>query len=386
MSKFKPRYDVVIAGARCAGAATALLLARAGARVLLVDRQSRGSDTMSTHALMRAGVLQLERWSLLKRLQSEGTPPIGITTFHYGPETVPVAIKPEHGVQHLYAPRRTVLDRILVDAAEAAGAEVHHGVLLSQLQFDLGGRVVGVTLRSGSGEEATIATDLVIGADGRESTVAKLVAAQSYVAGRASCALVYGYFDGLPDNGLHWYFSEGAAAGVIPTNQGQHCIFVGLPHEQFGAAFRGDVERGFFGLLRRCGPELEAAVQGAALSGRLRAFAGAHGFMRQPSGPGWALVGDAGYFKDPITAHGITDALRDAELLARAILAGGPHAMARYQQERDALSIRLFRLTDDIASFRWTLDEVKALHGSLSAAMRSETNYMAQPAVNSVAA
>src|SRR6185436_19214615 len=143
MSKFKPHYDVVIAGARCAGAATALLLARAGASVLVIDRQARGSDTMSTHALMRTGVLQLQRWSLLKRLQSEGTPPIGITTFHYGSESVPVAIKPEHGVHHLYAPRRTVLDRILVEAAEAAGAEVHHGVLLSHLLCDASGRIVG---------------------------------------------------------------------------------------------------------------------------------------------------------------------------------------------------------------------------------------------------
>ena len=386
MSSFKPHYDVVIAGARCAGAATALLLARAGARVLLVDRQARGSDTMSTHVLMRTGVLQLERWALLTRLQSEGTPPIGITTFHYGPESVPVTIKPEHGVHHLYAPRRTVLDRILVEAAEAAGAEVHHGVLLSQLQFDLRGRVVGARLRDGSGGEATIAADLVIGADGRESTVAKLVAAESYLAGCASSALVYGYFEGLPDDGLHWYFAEGAAAGVIPTNRGQHCVFVGLPREQFGAAFRGDVERGFLGLLEKCGPELKAAVEGAAPSGRLRGFAGAHGFMRRPYGPGWALVGDAGYFKDPLTAHGMTDALRDAELLARAIVAGGSQAMARYQQERDTLSISLFRVTDAIASFRWTLDEVKALHGLLSAAMRSETNHMAQPAVRGEAA
>ena len=166
----------------------------------------------------------------------------------------------------------------------------------------------------------------MIGADGRDSTVAKLVAAESYLAGRAASALVYGYFEGLPDNGLHWYFAQGAAAGVIPTNQGQHCVFVGLPREQFGAAFRGDVERGFFSLLAKCGPQLEAAVEGAALSGRLRGFAGAHGFMRRPYGPGWALVGDAGYFKDPLTAHGMTDALRDAELLARAIVAGGSPA------------------------------------------------------------
>jgi menaquinone-9 beta-reductase len=386
MSSFKPHYDVIIAGARCAGAATALLLARAGARVLLVDRQARGSDTMSTHVLMRTGVLQLGRWALLPRLRSEGTPPIGITTFHYGPELVPVTIKPEHGVHHLYAPRRTVLDRVLVDAAEAAGAEVHHGVLLSQLQFDSGGRVVGARLRGGSGGDATIAADLVIGADGRDSTVAKLVAAESSLAGRASSALVYGYFEGLPDDGLHWYFAKDAAAGVIPTNQGQHCVFVGLPREQFGAAFRGDIVRGFLNLLEKCGPELRAAIEGAALSGRLRGFAGANGFMRRPYGPGWALVGDAGYFKDPLTAHGITDALRDAELLARAIVAGGSHAMASYQQERDTLSIPLFRATDAIASFRWSLDEVKALHGLLSAAMRSETNHMAQPAVRGEAA
>jgi 2-polyprenyl-6-methoxyphenol hydroxylase-like FAD-dependent oxidoreductase len=386
MSSFKPHYDVVIAGARCAGAATALLLARAGVRVLLVDRQARGSDTMSTHVLMRTGVLQLERWSLLTRLQSEDTPPIGMTTFHYGPESVPVTIKPEHGVHHLYAPRRTVLDRILVDAAETAGAEVRHGVLLSQLRFDLSGRAVGAILRDGSGGEATIAADLVIGADGRESTVAKLVAAESYLTARASSALVYGYFDGLPDDGLHWYFAQGAAAGVIPTNERRHCIFVGLPREQFGAAFRGDVERGFFSLLEKCGPELKAAVEAAALSGRLRGFAGALGFMRRSYGPGWALVGDAGYFKDPLTAHGMTDALRDAELLARAIGAGGSSAMASYQQERDALSMPLFRVTDEIASFRWTLDEVKALHVFLSAAMRSETNHMAQPAVRGEAA
>jgi flavin-dependent dehydrogenase len=190
----------------------------------------------------------------------------------------------------------------------------------------------------------------------------------------------------MPDEGLHWYFAERTAAGVIPTNHGQHCVFVGLPRGQFGLAFRGDVERGFLGLLEKCGPGLRAAVESAALCGRLRGFAGAHGFMRWPFGPGWALVGDAGYFKDPLTAHGITDALRDAELLTRAVLAGGLHAMARYQQERDALSIPLFRVTETIASFRWTLDEMKALHGQLSAAMKAETSHMAQPTTRSAAA
>ena len=263
---------------------------------------------------------------------------------------------------------------------------MHHGVLLSQLQFDSSGRIVGARFREGGGGDATIAADLVIGADGRDSTVAKLVAAGLTLRATRHPPWSTAISEGLPDDGLHWYFAQGAAAGVIPTNQGQHCVFVGLPREQFGAAFRGGVERGFFSLLAKCGPQLESAVEGAALSGRLRGFAGAHGFMRRPYGPGWALVGDAGYFKDPLTAHGMTDALRDAELLARAIVAGGSHAMARYQQERDTLSIPLFRATDAIASFRWTLDEVKALHGLLSAAMRSETNHMAQPAVRCAAA
>ena len=126
---FRSRYDAVIVGARCAGAATAFLLARAGAKVLLVDRQAYGSDTMSTHALMRTGVLQLHRWSLLPMVMAEGTPEIRCTTFHYGQEALRLSIRPEHGVNYLCAPRRTVLDRVLVDAARKAGAEVRHGVL-----------------------------------------------------------------------------------------------------------------------------------------------------------------------------------------------------------------------------------------------------------------
>jgi flavin-dependent dehydrogenase len=386
MSSFKPHSDVIIAGARCAGGATALLLAQAGVRVLLVDRQARGSDTMSTHALMRAGVLQLDRWGLLQRLLSQGTPPISTTTFHYGPTPVRVTIKPEHGIHHLYAPRRTVLDRILVEAAEAAGAEVRHGVVLSALRFDSSGRVIGALLRDGMSESAVTA-DLVIGADGRSSTVAKFAGAETYLEGRASSAFVYGYFEGLRADGLRWYFGDRTAAGVVPTNDGQHCVFAGLPQEQFAAALRGDTERGFLELLGRCRPELRAAVEDAKMAGRLRGFAGARGFLRRPTGPGWALVGDAGYFKDPITAHGISDALRDAELLVRALLEHGPLDMARYPRERDMLSIPLFKVTDAIASFRWTLDEIQALHGELSAAMKTETNYLARfPAARSKAA
>src|SRR5215467_15992786 len=143
----EPSYDAIVVGARCAGAATGLLLARSGAKVLVVDRQAYGSDTMSTHALMRGAVVQLKRWGLIPEIMAADTPAIRSTTFHYGNEAVCVAIKPGHGVECLFAPRRTVLDRLLVDAARKAGAEVRHGVLLSELLFGSDGSVAGVLLK-----------------------------------------------------------------------------------------------------------------------------------------------------------------------------------------------------------------------------------------------
>src|SRR5215469_18341552 len=133
MSTRNSHYDVVIAGARPAGAATAMLLARQGARVLLLDRSRYGTDTLSTHALMRGGVLQLSRWGLLEKIIAEGTPPVRRATFRYADAVVPVIIKPSHGVDALYAPRRTVLDPILVDAAFASGADVRFGIAVADV-------------------------------------------------------------------------------------------------------------------------------------------------------------------------------------------------------------------------------------------------------------
>ena len=374
---FRLRYDAVIVGARCAGAATAFLLARAGAKVLLVDRQAYGSDTMSTHALMRTGVLQLHRWDLLPMVMAEGTPEIRYTTFHYGQEALRLSIKPEHSVSYLCAPRRTVLDRVLVDAARKAGVEVRHGVLLIDVEFDSGGQVVGVRMRDAGAGEYAVRCDIVIGADGRQSTVAKLVNAEVYAESASSSACVFGYFENLHRDGLHWHFAENVAAGVIPTNHGQHCVFASVPTEAFAGIFRKNVEFGFFRILEANSLGLREDVGSAHLVGRLRGFGGAPGHLRKSHGPGWALVGDAGYFKDPLTAHGITDALRDAELLARAVLDGRSGALAAYQSERDALSRPLFDVTEAIASFRWSLDEVKVLHTQLSASMRAETDHVA---------
>jgi flavin-dependent dehydrogenase len=374
---FESRYDAVIVGARCAGASTALLLARAGLNILLVDRQKYGTDMLSTHALMRAGVLQLKRWGVLSALMAETTPEIKETIFHYGSEAIHIDIKTEHGVEFLCAPRRQVLDRLLVDAAREAGADVRHGVSVTDLQFGSDGRVTGVNLKDTDGNAVAAGSDVVIGADGRQSMVARSVDAQIYVEGTGASGYVYGYYSDLADDVLHWYFEKDTGAGVIPTNDSQHCVFVAVPQEQFASIFRKDLDGGFLRMAAANSPELAEDITKARRVSRLRGFAGSPGYFRQSHGPGWALVGDAGYFKDPLTAHGITDAFVDAELLARAVLDGRAGAFQHYQDERDALSRALFDVTDVIATFDWDLDEVKDHHALLSDAMKAEAAHVA---------
>ncbi|HSM40920.1 MAG TPA: NAD(P)/FAD-dependent oxidoreductase [Afifellaceae bacterium] len=375
--EFDSRYDVVIVGARCAGASTAMLLARAGVKVLVIDRQEYGTDRLSTHALMRAGVFLLDKWGLVPALTNARTPKVSRTTFHYGNQALGIDLKPEYGIGCLYAPRRFVLDRILVDAAAIAGAHIRHGVSFAGLLHGPDGRIAGAVLRSAGGEVVEVMADLVIGADGRQSTVARQVHAETYAEGRHASGYVYGYFHNMKGDGYHWYFGDGVAAGAIPTNGGQHCVFVGVPGDRFSKTFARNLEGGFVRTVLANSTGLCAALGKALRLGRLRGFAGAPGFMRQSFGPGWALVGDAGYFKDPLTAHGMTDALRDAMLLSSAVLAGEERAFAEYQATRDELSRSLFDVTDAIASFQWDTDEIGALHLQLSDAMKAETRHVA---------
>src|SRR5215471_286958 len=183
-------YDVVIVGARCAGAATAMLLARAGVNVLVVERDAKGADTLSTLAMMRAGVLQLSRWGLLDAIRNAGTPRIETTTFHYGADQIEVRIKSRDGVDGLYAPRRTVLDPLLADAAASAGAHVAFRVRLRELVRDDRGRVNGVVVESG-GITRQIAASIVVGADGYNSTVASQVGVEPYRTGQHKGGVIY---------------------------------------------------------------------------------------------------------------------------------------------------------------------------------------------------
>jgi 2-polyprenyl-6-methoxyphenol hydroxylase-like FAD-dependent oxidoreductase len=368
----------VIVGARVAGAATALLLARRGLSVLAVDRSAYGSDTLSTHALMRGGVVQLHRWGVLDAVRAASTPPIRTTYFHYGDEVVEVAIAARDGVDALYAPRRTVLDVVLEDAARRAGADIVHGPRLVDLIRTDGeaDRVRGVVLQDGAGAVARVQASIVIGADGLKSTVARLVGARPYHSGQHACGVIYGYWAGVDVGGNHWYYRPNVSAGAIPTNEGLTCVFAAAPRQRFMDTLRFDLSAAHAQVLHESAPALAADVARARRVGILRGFAGEPGYIRQSWGPGWALVGDAAYFRDPLTAHGITDALRDAEILARAVAERSDRALAEYQACRDELAVGLFRASDDIASFAWDLPAVKARHLFMSREMSREVAWL----------
>jgi len=378
MQAINDRYDAVIVGARCAGAATAMLLASLGLRVLLFDKSRYGTDTLSTHALMRPAVLLLHRWGLTDRLEAEGTPRITKTSFLYADddsrEAVEVDIKPRHGVNGLYAPRRTVLDRILVDAAREAGSDVHHGVQMLDLLHADDGAVSGVRLRDESGNVREVGAGIVIGADGRRSGVARLTGATPYVLGRHMTSSAYGYFRDLPVDGNRWYFRPGMGAGAIPTNDGHTLLFASVS-EDFARGTATERGRAFHRVIREAAPDIAARVSDAQLEGKLYFFGGMRGFLRQPWGDGWALVGDAGYMSEPITAHGITNALRDAQLLAHAIVEG--RSLAEYQTARDDLSHEFFELSDRVASLHWDIPTVQQYHRMMSKEMGREEDALA---------
>jgi 2-polyprenyl-6-methoxyphenol hydroxylase-like FAD-dependent oxidoreductase len=372
----RPRYDAVVVGARCAGSATAMLLARQGLAVLCIEQGRPGSDTLSTHALMRGGVLLLHRWGVLEALREAGTPKVARTYFHYGDDIVDVEIRPRDGIDGLYAPRRKVIDPILAAAAVAAGVELIYGARLVELARDGEGRVCGVGIELEGERRVEVACGIVIGADGVRSTVARLVGAAPYVAATHTTSLIYSYFAGVELDGYHWYYrtlpaAAAVSAGAIATNGGT-CVFAATTPERF-AALRHDLAAAHGSVLAQCDAALARAVARAERVDRYRAFAGLPGFLRPAWGPGWALVGDAGYFKDPITAHGITDALVDAQQLADAVARGSEAALAHYQAERDARGRPLFEVTDAVASLTWDIPSLQQLHASLSEVMKRET-------------
>ncbi len=306
-------YDAIIVGARAAGAPTAMLLARTGRRVLLLDRATFPSDTLSTHYIHQPGVAALRRWGLLDKVAASGCPPIREYTLDVGPFAVHGAPPPIDGVELAYSPRRHVLDRILVTAAARAGAEVRERYSVDGVLFE-NGRAVGVCTRDGQVERAK----LVIGADGRHSMIARAVHAPEYDEAPPLTCSYYSYWSGVDMKGAELYPRDGMMIVASPTHDGRVVVIAFWPRERFDEV-RKHVERSFEEALQHA-PGLAERLRGGKREERFRGTLQAPNRFRKPYGPGWALVGDAGFHKDPILANGITDAFRDAELLAEAVL------------------------------------------------------------------
>lgn len=348
------RYDAIVVGARCAGAPTAMLLARRGYDVLLVDRATFPSDTISTHLVHPPGVAALRRWDLLDRVVATGCPPIHTYVFDFGPCTLTGAPGTEQEPV-AYAPRRTVLDEILVDAAEKSGAEVRQGFVVDEILRE-DGRVVGIRGHGSPGPSVTERARVVVGADGLWSLVARTVEAERYNEKPPLLAAYYTYWSGLPLDGrfMDWTLPNlGMAAW--PTNDDLTLVIAGWPFAEFDTR-RKDVEGNYLAVVAQV-PAFAERVRAAKREERFAGMA-VPNYFRRPYGPGWALVGDAGYMKDFITAQGIADAFQDAELCATALdesFSGSrsfEDAMGRYQSARDRRVLPMYEFTAELATLQ----------------------------------
>lgn len=357
-------YDAIVVGARAAGSPTALLLARAGHRVLLVDKARFPSDTMSTHFLAVSAVAQLDRWGLLEAVANSGCPPIEKIQWTFEGTYFESPFLPAGDIRRGYAPRRYILDEILVRGAEAAGAELREGCRVDGLIFE-GDRVVGLRGRGEDGATFEERARIVVGADGRNSTVAKQVAASSYHESEPFTFIYYSYFSGIESDAIEVYNDPGVGIVVFPTHNDHVAISVSRKREGF-KDFKRDIEGNFAESVSRY-PRLAERFVDAKREEPFSGTAALPHFLRVPCGPGWALVGDAGLYRDPLGGPGIPDAFRDAEALAGAIDSGlrGAEpleaALGRFHQERDAVATPVLDLIAQIAALDPAPPPMKAL-------------------------
>jgi 2-polyprenyl-6-methoxyphenol hydroxylase-like FAD-dependent oxidoreductase len=367
------QYDVIVVGARCAGAPTAMLLARKGYKVLVVDRASFPSDTLSTHILHPPGAAAMKRWGLLDRLTATGCPPINTYAFDFGPFTIAGAPGTDDSPV-AYCPRRTVLDKLLVDAASEAGAEVREEFTVEDIVVEEG-VVVGIRGHSKDGQTVTERAKVVVGADGRYSRVAEAVGPERYNEKPQILCGYYSYWSDLPVDGrFEVYIRPGRGWAAAPTHDGLTLVVAGWPFAEHDAN-KHDVEGNYMKMFEMA-PEFAERMRGAKREARFSGTA-VENYFRKPFGVGWALVGDAGYNKDFITAQGITDAFRDAELCASAIdqslsgTRGYDAAMAEYQSVRDEHVLPMFEFTCQLATLEPPPPEMQqvlgAVHGNQDA-------------------
>lgn len=349
-------YDAIVIGARCAGASTGLLLARMGHQVLLVDRSAVPSEIPHGHFIHRGGPQRLHRWGVLEKIEASGCPLVTDVLMSMG--GAPLVGKGLYvdGVSFGCGPRRGVLDRILVDTAVAAGAELRDQFVVEEF-LNEGDQIIGIKGRDlRTGRRFTEYGQIVIGADGRNSRLAQTVQAPVYEEQPVETFYYFSYWSGVPIDRLEVHVGQQQIIFAFPTSDGLFGVFVSRPVAEF-PQFRSDIEVNFMRALAQA-PELAAQLRAGQREERFYGTADLPNFFRKPYGPGWALVGDAGHHKDPFMALGITDALRDAELVAEAVHGGltgvcpMPEALAGYEQQRNEQSRPLYY--ENLARARFT--------------------------------
>jgi surfactin family lipopeptide synthetase A len=346
-------YDIVVVGSRCAGAATAMLLARKGYRVLMVDRANFPSDTISTHLIWPIGIAHLKRWGLLEALEALNCPPIQQVLSDMGDFPLIGSLPAIDGVSTAYCPRRSGLDQLLIQSAIQAGVEFWEDCLVQELIRD-NNRVVGITGRRVNQQAFSVYASIVVGADGRNSTIARLVDAPLYYDIAPQACYYYAYWNGVGLDKMEIYRRGRRLITAIPSTNGQAVVLTAWPHAEL-EQYKSDLEGNYRRTLELV-PELATRVLAGEREGKIIGMAHLPNFFRQPFGAGWALVGDAGYHKDPYMAHGISDAFRDAELLTNAIDAALTQqlplgqALSAYESARNAAALPLYRLTCEAAA------------------------------------
>ena len=373
-------YDAIVIGARCAGSPTAMLLARRGFKVLLVDKATFPSDTISTHILWPHGAEILGRWGLLQRLAATGLPPIcRRMTFDVGPFALRGTIPDANDGMGGFCPRRTVLDALLVNAAAESGADVREGFTVDELLV-ADDTVIGIRGHAKGMKSIEERARIVIGADGVNSFVARAVRAPEYDVQPVAACAYYSYFSGLRQDDIELYVREHVAFGGAPTNGGLHLVMVNWPARDFPIV-RNDVEGHVWRALERA-PDFLSRVREGRREEKWYGTAGVPGYFRKPYGKGWTLVGDASYNRDPITAQGISDAFIDAEALVEALSPGPPgrrsakpeggsnsgvfdEPLATHEAARNERVRPMYEFTTHLAALEPPPPEMQALFGAL---------------------
>jgi flavin-dependent dehydrogenase len=345
-------FDVVVVGARCAGAVTAMLLARAGLRVLVVDRQQCGAETISGLMIKPDGVARLLSWGILGDVLATNCPPITAAEVVIAGTTIAAPLTAE---SFALAPRRTKLDPILQEHARRAGAEIRFATSFQDWED-------GIVVI----DRQFVRTRLLIGADGRGSRVARAVGSSFSVHRPGRSGAWYGFWDNCPLEGLRAELGNGIFAGAFPTNDHQVIAFVQIPVAQWRAEQRG---RDYLTGLQRAA-RVNAAVGGSRLASGVVGVRDLPSYIRRSGGAGWALVGDAAHHKDPLGARGIGDAFLGAELLTHHVLSGWDSdldvALTEYDRDIRSTFAQSLELNDRLAQLNRPADEIRSTWSRLA--------------------